>query len=132
MKKMFLLFSHKLSDEQQQNALELFDVEQFISLPQELQKIWSNIDPCLKNLKETLTPIKKFLEKKSSHGDIVLIQGDFGACYQLVNYSKGLGLLPVYATTKRVVSEIEENGKLVKKSIFQHIKFREYIHKEDK
>lgn len=45
----------------------------------------------------------------------------------MVNFSKDLGLIPVYATTSREIEEFEENGKTIKKSIFEHIRFREYL-----
>jgi len=56
----------------------------------------------------------------------VLIQGDFGAVYHMVNFAKELGLIPIYATTKRESIELKQGNKIIKKSIFKHIKFRKY------
>ena len=127
MKKMFLLFSHSLTKTQENNAIKSFKIEEFVSLPENLQKLWSEIPSDLESLNDYLNPVKEFLGNSSDLGDFVLIQGDFGATYALVNFAKSLGLVPVYATTNRVIEEVEENGKTIKKSVFEHIRFREYL-----
>lgn len=127
MKRMFLLFSHNLSEIQLNDAKSNLEVLEVVSLPNKLQDIWSNIPADIENLREYLLPIRNFLAENSQYGDVVLIQGDFGAVYQMVNFSKDLGLIPVYATTSREIEEFEENGKTIKKSIFEHIRFREYL-----
>ncbi|WP_418179167.1 CRISPR-associated protein Csx20 [Aliarcobacter lanthieri] len=126
MKKMFLLFSHKLTQIQKDDAIKSFGIKEFIYLPENLQELFSNIPSDIDSLKEYINPIKGFLKEYSKKDDIVIIQGDFGATFILVNFAKSLGLKPVYATTKRVIQEFEENGKMIKKSIFEHRRFREY------
>jgi len=123
---MILLFSHKLTESQKKDAVKNWDIEYFITLPENLQKIWSNIDPNLESLSELLLPICTFLDDVAEKGDIVLIQGDFGACYNLVEHAKSNTLVPVYATTKRLVKEYIDNGKSIKESIFEHRRFRRY------
>jgi hypothetical protein len=126
MKKMLLLFSHQLTDAQKQDAKTHLHVKEFLTLPNELQTVWSNIPPDIESLGTLLTPIKDFIQQNIQKGDIALIQGDFGATYIMVSFAKNLGVTPVYATTKRKVSETIESGKTVKKSIFEHRRFREY------
>lgn len=127
MKKMFLLFSHTLSDEQISDAKKSLDVNEFVYLEKDLQKIWGNVPTDLASLDEFLSPFKSYLEKNSSKGDIALVQGDFGATYKMVNFAKDLGIVCVYATTKRIIEEIkQENNEILKKSIFKHERFREY------
>jgi len=127
MKKMLLLFSHKLSEKQIQDAEQNYEVNKFIYLPNELQKIWSNISPNISSIKELLPEIKIFTQNNTKKYDVVLIQGDFGAVYEMVYFCKSLGLVCVYATTKRKTTEyINKKGEAVKKSIFEHRRFREY------
>ena len=126
MNKMFLLFSHTLTKNQKDDAMKSFGIEEFIYLPKDLQELFSNVPNDLKKLSEYLTPIKLFLKQYSKEGDFVLIQGDFGATYILVNFAKSLKLRAVYSTTKRVTQEFEGDGKIIKKSIFEHERFREY------
>lgn len=126
MRDAYLLFSHQLSDAQTRELTHTWGVKEYIHLPKELQTIWSNISPDLENLRELLEPIKSFLVSYSKKGDIALIQGDFGAVYTMVNFAKSLELVAIYATTKRDVIEEIVDGKSVKKSIFEHRRFREY------
>ena len=126
MKKMILLFSHTLSQTQKEDAQKCWGVEEFISLPKELQTLWSNIPPQLEEIDKYLEPIRVFLTQNIAKDDIVLIQGDFGATYNIVSFSKSLGAVAVYATTKRNVVEKEIDGKSIKTSVFEHIRFREY------
>ena len=127
MKKMFLLFSHKLTQTQKDDAIKTLGIDEFVYLPENLQILFSNIPSDLNNLYEYLLPIKDLLKENSRFGDVVLIQGDFGAVYHMVNISKNLGLKSVYATTNRVIEEILVDEKTVKKSIFEHVMFREYV-----
>ncbi len=123
---MILLFSHTLSAEQIEDAKK-WGIYSFLSLPNALQDTWSNISPDLEDVTLVLEEIKIYVEKNSKKGDFVLVQGDFGASYHMVNYVKTLGLIPVYATTKRVVEEYFEEDKSIKKSIFEHRRFRKYV-----
>jgi|AAUQ01.1.fsa_nt_gi hypothetical protein len=126
MKKMALVFSHKLTLEQIEDAKESLGVEEFIKLPKDLQLLWSNIPPELENLDRELEPIKEFLKDNIKNGDFALVQGDFGATCKIVSFVKSIGATPIYATTKREVKEKEINGKVVKTSLFKHIRFREF------
>jgi len=125
MRGMFLLFSHKLDKNQITYAQKNYKIDKFIYLPKELQSIWSNFDPDLKII--DLEPFKKFLKNKAKSGDVVLVQGDFGASFAMVQFALMCDLVPVYATTKRIAKEyLNEDGKMVKKSIFEFRRFREY------
>ena len=124
---MFLFFSHSLNEKQIEEAKEKWGVEEFVVLPDDLQDLWSNIPSDLPTIAEILLPLKKFLQQQVNRGDIVLVQGDFGATYQMVCFAKSLKLTVVYATTMRDTIEIQqEDGKIIKKSIFEHGRFREY------
>jgi len=123
---MILLFSHQLTESQITDAKNNWEVEDFISLPEELQGIWSNIDPDAKSIVSLLAPIYTFVEKYAEQKDLILIQGDFGASCLLKDYALKKGFVPVYATTKRMVKEYAVDGKNIKKSIFEHRRFREY------
>ena len=123
MKKMFLLFSHTLTAEQEEDAQTSLKVEKFVTLPSELQQLWSNIPPKLTNLSDYLTPLKEYIGNEVEEDDVFLIQGDFGGCYEMVNYVKSLGFKAFHSTTTRNVVEKEIEGKIVKTSVFEHIIF---------
>jgi len=124
--KMYLLFSHKLTEEQIKDAKINLGVREFIYLPENLQKIWSGIPPEIDCVSDYIRPIKEFLAQTSEKGDFVLIQGEFGAVVDMVKYCKKNGLIPVYSTTKRVSYEEKQGDKVIKKSVFNHVRFRRY------
>ena len=127
MKRMFLLFSHKLTASQEADAKDSFGVGEFVYLNEKLQKVWSNVPPSLEDLKEYLEPIVDFLKDSLNSEDVVLVQGDFGATCYMARVVKELGGVAVYATTKRDVVEIKVGDKIEKKSVFEHVMFREYF-----
>lgn len=87
-KNMLLVFSHKLTDEQIKDAKENLNIKKFISLPENLQNIWSNIPPERVNIDKELEKIKKWIKENSNSRDYVLVQGDFGSTYKIVEYCK--------------------------------------------
>ncbi|CAA6815390.1 MAG: Unknown protein [uncultured Sulfurovum sp.] len=127
MKKLFLLLSHTLTSKQINDAKNTFAVEAFIPLSPELQTLWSNVPPTLEDLVKYLQPLRNFLIENLEDNDLVLVQGDAGATCSVVFFLKSLGFSAVYATTQREVLELKGNdGKVVKKSVFNHVGFRKY------
>jgi len=128
MKEMFLLFSHRLTESQEQYAREKMGVEKFIYLPEELQHLWSNVPPDLDSLESYLEPLKEYLNKMLREECVLLIQGDFGAVHQMVNFCSLKNIQSYYATTKRdVIEYTDKNNRSVKKSVFEFRRFREYV-----
>lgn len=125
--KMMLIFSHNLTKEQIKDAKENFNIKEFLKLPQELQENWSMISPDLDNISNELEKIKDWISKVSNSNDYILVQGDFGATYEIVNHCKARNLKTVYSTTIRQANEVErDDGKIEITHVFNHIKFREY------
>jgi len=125
-KKMLLIFSHELTTKQKEEAIQRFGVSTFISMPEELRKKWSNVPPALDDLHEYLRDILKWIDLNSGQGDYALIQGDYGATFIIVNYCLPKGIIPVHATTRRIVKEEKEGDKVVTVKEFEHVIFREY------
>jgi len=127
MTNLFLLFSHSLTPDQVEDAKQSLGVSNFVSLPADLQERFSNVPADLKSLTEYLQPICKWLSEQVRAGDYVLVQGDFGATYSLVNHCKLIGAVPVYATTERKSIDITQpDGSVVTQRIFKHKIFRRY------
>jgi hypothetical protein len=125
--RMLLLFSHKLTEDQKEDANTALGVREFLALPDNLQQLWMNIPPAMSLLSEYLEPIRSWINKNLYHGDYVLIQGDYGAVYLMVNYAFSVGLIPVYATTERmVVEKLMPDGVVKSERVFKHKMFRRY------
>ena len=124
---LFLLFNHKLTPIQERDAFVSLAVKQIKNPPPDLQAMWSQIPPDLPGIEGYLRPIKEWLKGASKQGDYVLIQGDFGACFIMVNFAFSLGLIPVYSTTERVAVERQgDNGTVKLIHQFKHHIFRRY------
>ncbi len=121
----FLIFSHRLTDSQIEE-LKKVGISKFVYLPGDLQILWSGVPPDVESLNDYLKPIFEWIENKAKSDDWVLVQGDFGAVCLVVDFCFKNSLVPVYATTKRNTIEKIENGKLIKVSQFEHIRFRKY------
>ena len=123
MKILFMLMNHALTREQEEDARKNLNVDKFINIA---DASWSDIDPSEKSIIKFVEVYKDKLRSQAKAGDILLVQGDFGATYNMIRFAKNMGLIAVYATTNRIVSEQVENGKVVIKREFKHARFREY------
>lgn len=127
MHKMLLLFSHELTADQREDADVSLTIDEFVFLPLDLQESWRNIPPMNPLLSDYLEPFRGWVKENANLGDYVLIQGDFGAAYSMVNYAFSAGLIPVYATTERKSVETRmPDGSVNLERTFKHRMFRRY------
>jgi len=126
-KSMFLLFSHQLTMDQEESARTAFGVTSFHPPPEAVLAVWSQIPPDTTDLSPILQPVESWLEQHAQKGDLVLIQGDFGATFLMVNHALSLGLIPVYATTQRQARDnILSDGRIETHHVFKFKRFRVY------
>ncbi|MGQ9921969.1 MAG: CRISPR-associated protein Csx20 [Desulfobacca sp.] len=124
---LFLLFNHTFTPVQEEAAVAQLGVGAIVALPAALQALWSQVPPELPELRPYLQPLCQWLAQHAQPGDYVLIQGDFGATYLLVNFALAQRLKPVYATTVRQASEETlADGTVRMVHHFQHRLFRRY------
>jgi len=127
MKKLIIVFSHKLTDLQEKDAVNSLSVGDFVYLPKSLQRIWSNIDPQKDDTDEEVSLILNWVLENASSKDIVLVQGEPGAAYSLVKLLKEKKLTVVYSTTKREAFEIKDSdGSISIIHKIRHVRYREY------
>lgn len=122
-KRLILLFSHQLTPQQLKDAKETLQCNKIIYLTDELLYKWQNITP-----ETDMQIFKDFLVENAKVGDYVLIQGEWGTTYNMVNFAKEKNMIPIYSSTARKVIE-EKSGsdnKVIKTSIFEHRGFYRY------
>ena len=124
-KKVLLLFSHELTENQKKELEEEFGVKKIEKLPDNLQNMWSNVS-INEGYEENLEIIKKYIVDNFSEEDIMVIQGNWGYAYNLVKWSIENNFIPVYSYTERNVEEIREGENVKKISYFKHLKFLKY------
>jgi len=127
MRKMLLVFSHRLTGLQIQSAKDSLKVEDFMYLPEDLQHLWSNIPPEAEDINNYIKEIVNWIDKIGKKNDFILVQGDFGATYGVVNHCILKGLTAIYSTTKREAKEIKNiDGTISLTHKVDHVTFRQY------
>ena len=132
-KQVFVLISHQLLPEQKQELQNRFGnnsngtttIIELRYLPENLQQIWSNVlydDKYYTNLNEIIDYVFSILNK----GDYVIVQGNWGYTYKLIEEAKKHNIIPLYAFSVRDSSEEIINGEVVKTTTFRHQCFVEY------
>lgn len=123
---LYLLLSHELTEQQKKEAYEDLKVKNIYYLPEDLKALWSQVPPEIAEVTGHIQPIQEWLEMRVKEGDYILIQGDFGASYEMVNWAFTKKLKPLYATTRREVIESYKNGIVITNRVFDHVRFRFY------
>ena len=128
MPNLHLFFSHTLTPEQVKDAHEKLGCKNIISLPDDLQKKWQQIPPEGEIDDFIIKPFIEYLSQETEVVDYVLVQGEFGMSFIIVNWCLKNNRIPIYATTKRVIIEEKQaDGSVKKTNIFKHIQFRRYV-----
>ena len=125
--KLILLFNHEITAPQEADARKSLAVKTIVEPPSEIKVIWKRVPPELPAIDEYLEPVKSWLSAQAQRGDYLLVQGDFGATYIMVNFAFEQGLIPIYSTTQReAFEETEKDGSVKLVHQFKHQNFRRY------
>lgn len=126
MNKMYLIFSHSLTKPQIREGKERFNVEEFVYLPSELQKLWSNVDPYTED-EEVYLKMKDYIINNVTKEDYLLIEGEYGLTFKLVSFAIKKGYKVLYSKTERVYEKKErEDGSIYNIHKFNHVRFSFY------
>lgn len=127
MRRMLLIFSHRLTRDQEREARECLGCSELVPLPPNLQEKWSNVDPLQEDITDWMKEINAWISVNSSAGDYLLVEGDFGMTFAVVNWALENDRISVYSTTGRDYSSNEESdGTLTNIHRFRHVRFRQY------
>ncbi len=123
MKTMFILVSHRMTEKQYYDAETNYGIDRFIKLSTDA---WSQIPANAETVGRYLEDIKNDISEQSKKGDLLMVQGEFGATVEMVHFAFRQGLVPVYATTQRISKDIVEGNKVTTTRTFEHVRFRKY------
>ncbi len=127
MARFLILFNHVLTGDQELDAVDLLGIDSFCYPPTEISVLWKSVPPEAPELRPILSPVFQWIDETASAGDYLLVQGDFGATWMIVDHAMKKGLVPVYSTTERVAQEVKLPDETVKTlHWFRHVIFREY------
>lgn len=125
--RLFLIFNHEFTPSQKSDARSALGVEHILTMPEAVAKCWGSVPPEAAAIRDFLTPVRSWLLNHAKRSDYVLIQGDFGACFLLVNFAFENGWVPIYATTRReALEEPQSDGSIRMIHRFKHQRFRLY------
>ena len=94
-----LIFKDSLDEEQKKELIKKFKIIKISKLTIEVAKEWQN----LKNDRNKENNIKRFIEiieKNIDFGDILLINGEIGITFKIVNWAKEKGIIVIYEVLK--------------------------------
>ena len=127
MPKAFCLLNHALTQNQIAELKERFAVTEIVYPSEELSKKWAQIPP-VKELDFSIIKMAASYLNSAYTGDILIIQGETGASFMLVDYALKKHLVPIYAVTARVSKEVVAGEQVVKQNVFEHVCFRQYAY----
>ncbi len=126
MRKLIPIFSHQLTARQKTEIRDSLAAQVF-PFPRNLRQVWANVPAQAEQIGSLVAPIIDWLEQNTVPGDFVLIQGDFGMTFVLVDFCFKNNRIPIYATSERIHREIhEEDGGVTIEKSFRHARFRRY------
>lgn len=131
MSKAFCLLNHQLTQNQITELKEEFGAEEIIYPSEELSKMWSQI-PATKQLDINIIDTILKWHSLAQENDILIIQGEYGSTFMIVDYALKHNLVPLYAVTKRVAAEQRNDEIVSRQYIFEHVCFRKYEYFNDK
>lgn len=124
-KKVYCLMNHELTDVQKNELEKNWNCKDVVYPSKELSGNWSQVS--------TDSVVDRGLVEKvigwmseSEEGDCLVVQGEMGSTFMVVDWALGRGLVPLHAVSKRESVE-EKNGEtVVKRNVFSHVCFRRY------
>lgn len=130
MKKAYCLLNHSLTENQVKELLEEYKVLEIKYPDAELSAKWAQIPPS-KNLDMNVIRSVLIWLQNAEKEDVLIVQGEFGSTFYIVDYALKNGLKPLYAVTKRVAEEKRNGEEVIKQYVFTHCCFREYKYYSD-
>ncbi len=124
MPRTFCLLNHQLTQRQVEELARVYHSEETILPDGELSGLWAQINP-EHDVDPLVGRVVSWLES-AREGDLLVVQGEFGATFRLVDYALKRGLVPLYATTRRVAREARDGERVHREYIFEHVRFKKY------
>lgn len=125
MKVCYCLLNHTPTLAQHEELHDSYGVSDVIFPDEYITNIWRNIPTTAEIPKETLDALLNWLSSMDSN-DIAWVQGEMTATYWVVSKLQEAGIKVIASVTERKAREEIKDGKVMKISEFEHIRFRYY------
>ena len=128
MKKMYVAFSHQLTDAQYKDAAVSLKVFNFVYPSADIQKLISNIPDDMEARDVRALAWDVVNEAMENNCDYLFIAGQMELVHYALEQVKKNGYIQaINSITKRKSIETEVNGVVTKTSVFEHVRWREII-----
>lgn len=108
-----LIFKAEINEDEKKELIKKFKIKIIKKLSAETAKEWQNLEND-NNKEKNIKRFEKIIEENIGSGDVLLINGEIGITFEIVNWAKEKGIIAIYRFEKI------ENNFLVK------AEFREY------
>ena len=123
--KAYCLMNHELTRKQIDELEKRFFACEIVCPEKSLAERWGQV-PALPELDMVLIgDVVRWLSS-AAEGDLLLVQGEVGSTFMIVDYGLKRGLIPLHAVTRRVSAEVREGETVRKTNVFEHACFRKY------
>ncbi len=96
--KAILIFT-EISEEEKKELIKKYKIERIKNLSPKMKIEWENVQND-DNKEKTISRFKKIVEENIEGGDILLIKGEIGITFEIVNWAKEKGIIAIYGNEK--------------------------------
>ncbi|ACX75158.1 conserved hypothetical protein [Fibrobacter succinogenes subsp. succinogenes S85] len=126
MPRLFNVTNHSVTDDQRADAIASLGVGDVVDMPPDIARCWGTVPPELDSVCGYVQPVIDWLSSQATKGDVVWVQGEWGAVITVVAWCEARDLRAVYATTKREATEIHGENGVQMTHVFRHVRFRDF------
>ncbi len=123
--KAYCLLNHSLTQNQLAELKEKFGTTEIVYPVEKIASTWAQMPVAPVLDRNVIQTIVDWLSTART-GDVLVVQGEFGATFMIVDYAIRRGLIPLHAVTRRVAQEHREGEQVHRQYVFEHVCFRRY------
>lgn len=125
MRRCYWLLNHRMLEKQKKELEERYGICEFIMPPDDIAVLWKAI-PVEKEIPQSFFDRIEDWLRRADGDDVVVIQGEPTAAFLIVSHLLKRGVTVLAGITERRSIDKEENGTVIKTSLFDHVCFRKY------
>ena len=125
MPKVYCLLNHTLTQNQVAELQKTFGATDILYPDERLASSWAQVPVTTVLDRNVIQSVIAWLSG-AEEGDVLVVQGEFGSTFMIVDYALGRGLVPLHAVSRRVALEHREGEKVLRQYVFEHVCFRRY------
>ncbi len=126
MRRCFWLLNHQILDVQKKDLKKSYGVDEFVMPTSAVADLWGNV-PTSETIPDSyFEEIEAWFDDITPY-DVAVIQGEPTASFRIVAYLLNKGVTVLAGITERKSVDRQQDGKVIKMSVFEHVCFRRYL-----